>query len=337
MHSNQQHLPITKIIIPIAGHGTRMFPASKVIPKALFPVLDPNDNLCKPILLVIIEHAVQALLSEQPEISIKDIQICIVLQENQKPLIEEFFFAPCPFSLENKSQELKDSWNSIQNIAKQLTFIVQKEQLGFGHAVLCCEESFITDSNEAFLVLLGDHIYTSRTKSGMSCLQYMIRAFKKYQKGVVSLATISEKDMFANGVLKIGDILESENNGEAIYTSLLTTIEKPTQEQSLKHHLYLTEKEMERLNITKTIADKHELVCYFGIDILTCDVFKNLTENWKNGLLHNGEVNLRDAMRPMIESGNMIGVYVKETSRHDTGMPFEYWQSLQQFYNNRRE
>ena len=329
-----QLLPaLKKIIIPIAGHGTRMFPSSKVIPKALFPIIDPKDQLCKPILLVIIESAINALISEQADITVDDIEVCIVLQENQRPLIEQFFFDPAPFSMEGKPNELKESMNMIERIGRRLKLVVQKEQLGFGHAVLCCENTFITDSNEAFLVLLGDHVYTSRTRSGMTCLQYMIRTYKKYRKGVVSLATIAEKDTFANGVLKIGSILDKENDGEALYIELKTTIEKPNKEQSEKYDLYLTDKELNDLEIKKTVQDQNELICYFGVDILTPQVFGLLKSNWEKGILHKGEVNLRDAMRPIIEDNGMIGLFVKNTSRHDTGMPYEYLETLQNFYN----
>ncbi|EFC35740.1 predicted protein [Naegleria gruberi] len=324
-------MAITKVIIPIAGHGTRMFPASKVMPKALFPILDPKDKLCKPILLIIIEHAVEALLAEQPQIGWDDIQVCIVMQENQRSIIEEFFNAPCAFSMEGKAKEIQDSMRMIEKISKTLTFIVQEEQLGFGHALLCCADKFIKE-NEAFIVLLGDHIYTSRTQSGKSCLQYAVRAFNKFNKAIVTLDTISEKHTYANGVLKIGQVLEKES--EVVYTSILTTIEKPNKIQCENHNLYITEEELQMLEVERTCKNENDVVCYFGIDILTYEVFTHLRENWKCGKLHNGELNLREAMCPTIERGDMVGVFVRDASRHDTGLPFEYWQSLQDFYNN---
>ncbi|KAL9653211.1 hypothetical protein ABK040_009517 [Willaertia magna] len=321
---------LKKVIIPIAGHGTRMFPASKVIPKALFPIVDPKDKLCKPILQVIIEETVDALLSEQTNLSVNDIEICIVLQETQKPLIEQFFFEEAPFSMNNKPIELQNSMKRISQIGKRLKLVVQKEQLGFGHAVLCCWETFITDPNEPFLVLLGDHVYTSRTKSGLSCLQYMIRTYNKYQKGVVSLSTIVEDETPSNGVLKMGDIIENINN-EALITSLVTTVEKPTEEQCNTHALYLTDKEFKELNIKQ--QEKRQLLCYFGIDILTPKVFDELKSNWEKKVFHKGELNLRDGMRPIIEEDGMVGIYVQATSRHDTGMPLEYLQTLNDYFN----
>ena len=55
--------PIQKAIIPIAGYGTRLFPATKALPKALFPIID-QDGLAKPVIQLIIEEALTAGVEE---------------------------------------------------------------------------------------------------------------------------------------------------------------------------------------------------------------------------------------------------------------------------------
>ena len=51
--------PIQKAVIPIAGYGTRLFPATKAVPKALFPIV-AQDGIAKPIIQLIIEEALTA-------------------------------------------------------------------------------------------------------------------------------------------------------------------------------------------------------------------------------------------------------------------------------------
>jgi UTP--glucose-1-phosphate uridylyltransferase len=48
-----------KAIIPIAGLGTRMFPATRILPKPFLPIIDPNDGLPKPGIHIIIDEAVR--------------------------------------------------------------------------------------------------------------------------------------------------------------------------------------------------------------------------------------------------------------------------------------
>jgi len=73
---------IRKAVIPIAGFGTRMFPATKAVPKAFFPIMD-LDGCCKPIIQVIIEEALSGLGD--------DGQVCIVVKPGQNKIIEQYF------------------------------------------------------------------------------------------------------------------------------------------------------------------------------------------------------------------------------------------------------
>ena len=72
--------PIRKAIIPIAGYGTRLFPATKAVQKALFPLVD-RDGVAKPTIQIIIEEALAAGVEE----------ICLVIQSDQREPIEAYF------------------------------------------------------------------------------------------------------------------------------------------------------------------------------------------------------------------------------------------------------
>jgi UTP--glucose-1-phosphate uridylyltransferase len=314
-------------VIPIAGWGTRMFPASKVIPKALFPVVDHKDGLCKPILQVIIQEAVNALKKINGGHE-DDIRVCVVLQESQKQIMKQYFQDPTPDAYRNKPF-LENEIATIEYVSKRLTFVVQKEQAGFGHAVLCAKE-FIGDDKDPFLVMLGDHIYTSDIE-GKSCVDQVLEA---YSTGgglsVTSIDICEEKNLKFNGILKIkGDVNETYSTTESVVLPLETTIEKPSVEVAEKHGLFLNKENAKKLGLDRG-GDDRKCLCYFGIDLLSPALFKYLEKNWNEKNFTQGELNLRDAMRDIIENEGMNGVVVRGR-RWDTGMPAEYIETLEAY------
>jgi UTP--glucose-1-phosphate uridylyltransferase len=304
-----------------------MFPASKVMPKALFPIVDYRDGLCKPILQVIIEEAVEALKKHNGG-NEDDIRVCIVLQESQRQIMKQYFEDPTPNAYRNKPF-LENSIATIEYVNKRLTFAVQKEQLGFGHAVLCAKE-FIGDDTEPFLVMLGDHVYTSDI-DGKSCVEQVLEA---YQQGgglsVTSIDICEEKNLPFNGVLKFrGPLTETHSSSETVVLSLETTIEKPSVQVAEQKQLFLSNDEAKKLGLDR--GQGRRCLCYFGIDILPPALFKYLEKNWHEKNFTQNELNLRDAMRDVIENEGMNGVVVRGR-RWDTGMPDEYIETLNEYH-----
>lgn len=130
INCDEQRKPLRTVVIPIAGFGTRMFPASKSIPKALLPMID-KDGLCKPVLHVVIEEALTAL-------PFYDVRIVVVLSPSQKPLVESYFYVPeedaddAQFAAYMKHAQCKLQLERIRFIAKRLSFVCQLEQkVGF--------------------------------------------------------------------------------------------------------------------------------------------------------------------------------------------------------------
>ena len=120
---------ITKAVIPAAGFGTRVLPATKNMPKEMFPIVD------KPTIQYIVEEAVAA--------GITDI---LIITNRGKDLIEDHFDAsPELEALLEKSgkTEFLEIVRSISNLAN-ITFIRQKEMKGLGHAVLKMQRIFIS-------------------------------------------------------------------------------------------------------------------------------------------------------------------------------------------------
>lgn len=133
-------MKITKAVIPAAGLGTRVLPASKAIPKEMLPIVD------KPAIQYIVEEAAAAGITD----------ILIITGRGKGAIEDHFDRAP---ELEDRLQksgkaELYDACIKSSNLAN-IQYVRQKETKGLGHAVLCAK-SFV--GNDPFIVLYGDDV-----------------------------------------------------------------------------------------------------------------------------------------------------------------------------------
>lgn len=177
-------MKITKAVIPAAGLGTRVLPATKNMPKEMFPIVD------KPTIQYIVEEAVAA--------GITDI---LIITNRGKGLIEDHFDAsPELETLLEKSgkTEFLNTVREISNLAN-ITFIRQKEMKGLGHAVLKAK-SFV--GNEPFAVLYGDGVIISKTPA----IKQLIDCYGEYGEGVVGVKKVAEKDIHKYGSLKVENL-----------------------------------------------------------------------------------------------------------------------------------
>ncbi|NOU73088.1 UTP--glucose-1-phosphate uridylyltransferase GalU [Paenibacillus sp. LMG 31458] len=172
-------MKIKKAVIPAAGLGTRILPATKAQPKEMLPIVD------KPAIQYIVEEAVQAGIES----------ILIVTGRNKKS-IEDHFDKSVELEqtlFEKEKLELLSEIQSISNMAN-IHYIRQKEPLGLGHAILCAEP-FIGD--EPFAVLLGDDIMHSET----SALLEMMQVFEATNKQVVGVQQVPQADVSKYGII----------------------------------------------------------------------------------------------------------------------------------------
>ncbi len=197
-------MKVRKAIIPAAGLGTRVLPASKAVPKELLPIVD------KPALQYIVEEAVAAGISD-----------ILIITNRGKSLIEDHFDrAP---ELEERllsagKTELYEATVSPANLAN-IYFIRQKETKGLGHAVLTAKE-FVGD--EPFAVLYGDDVIIGDVPTTKELLD----AYEKYNKGVVGIKKVSESDIGKYSSLAVEEL------EDRIY-KVTDMIEKPTPDKVL--------------------------------------------------------------------------------------------------------
>lgn len=197
-------MKVRKAIIPAAGLGTRVLPASKAVPKELLPIVD------KPALQYIVEEAVAS--------GITDI---LIITNRGKSLIEDHFDRTPELEERLLSSDKTDLYNSTiasANLAN-IYFIRQKETKGLGHAVLTAKE-FVGD--EPFAVLYGDDVIIGDVPTTKELLD----AYEKYDKGVVGI-----KEVSADAIQKYSSLAVNPLE-ERVY-SVTDMVEKPAPEQVL--------------------------------------------------------------------------------------------------------
>ncbi len=176
-------MKITKAVIPAAGLGTRVLPATKSMPKEMLPIVD------KPAIQYIVEEAVNS--------GITDI---LIITNRGKGLIEDHFDRAPELEerLHSGGIEKQKILDEIVGIAHKanIYFVRQKETRGLGHAVGCAR-SFV--GNEPFAVLYGDDVIIG---DDPACGQ-LIRAYDEYGLGVVGVNKVTEEAIRKYSSLKV--------------------------------------------------------------------------------------------------------------------------------------
>ncbi|MBN2417711.1 GHMP kinase [bacterium] len=289
---------VRKAVIPAAGFGTRVFPASKVMKKEFFPIID-RQGRAKPIILAIVEEAVQSGIEE----------ICLVVQKADKPLFEEFFCSPPRIENFNKlSKEDQQYVQYLLDIGHRITFITQDLQDGFGHAVYCTREWV---GGEPFLLLLGDHVYASDTDT--PCAKQLLDEFQKAGHSVVGLKKTPGEDIGKFGCAT--GLWEEKGHSLA----LTEFAEKPMQDYA-KQHLQVAG------------LDDNTFLTVFGQYVLTPDIFDYLEENIAHNHREGGEFQLTSCLDQLRREQGFTGVITKGR-RFDIGTPEAYRQSVIDFRN----
>jgi UTP--glucose-1-phosphate uridylyltransferase len=177
---------LKKIVIPIAGLGTRMLPATKAIPKEMLPVVD------KPIIQYIVEEAVEANFNE-----------IIFITHSSKASVENHFDKS--FELEATLEKrvkrgLLKEIKSISRLNVTIQSIRQGEAKGLGHAILC-SRSIVGD--EPFAITLPDMLISSDKKS--SNLLEMKNEFEISGDSSILLGKAKESEISKYGIVKLSN------------------------------------------------------------------------------------------------------------------------------------
>jgi UTP-glucose-1-phosphate uridylyltransferase len=287
---------VRKAVIPAAGFGTRLFPASKATKKELFPIVD-RDGVAKPAILLIVEEALKAGIEE----------VIIVVQENDLQAFQDFFNMQITIENYNKlPRHFQDYARRILEIGRQVTFLTQKNQEGFGHAVYCAREAV---GPEPFLLMLGDHIY--RSKGAVSCAEQLIEAYNSHGISVLGLR-LTPEEKIANFGTAAGIWVE-----EGRLLNVTEFAEKPTLDYA-------------RTNLRISGLSEDEYLTVFGQYIIKPQIFDYLDEHIRNNVRERGEFQLTSALDRLRQEDGFLGLVI-DGFRYDIGLPEYYLETLRTF------
>jgi len=293
---------VRKAVIPAAGFGTRLFPATKAVKKELFPVIDSTGR-AKPVILAIVEEAVSAGIEE----------VCILVQSSDRELFEEIFCTPPKVENFNKLPKESQKYSEyLMDVGHRITFLSQDVQDGFGHAVYCAKD-WVGD--EPFLLLLGDHLYASDTD--VPCSRQLLDAYELAGQSVVGL-----KETPLEEVRHFGCAAGDWVGGERLL-SVTEFAEKPDIEYA-REHLHI-----------EGMADDVFLTV-FGQYVLSPKIFGYLEENIKGNIREKGEFQLTSCLDRLRKEEGIYGYLVKGR-RFDIGNPDAYLHSLVEFRKDTRK
>jgi len=266
---------VQKAIIPVAGYGTRLYPATRTIKKEFMPIVD-KDGITKPVILILLEQLYESGINE----------VCLVVgDESDVDMYKDFFTQPLSEEhLRKLPDKMKEYERKILDIGNMLTFRVQKERKGFGHAVYMCRDFC---ENAPVLLLLGDTIY--RSNNSLTCSLQMMEAFERVSQALVAIHEIPLEQVSQYGVLS--GTWESKKE---TLMRVKNFVEKPSKQYS------------EDFLATKSKKDnKRKYYSVFGQYILTPEVFDAIGSNIEVGRTEGvgGEFGLTEALASCIPTG----------------------------------
>ena len=235
-------MPIRKAVITAAGRGVRLYPVADTVQKAMLPLID-RDGVAKPVIQIIAEEAIDSGIEE----------VCVVCAPDD----EDRYRRQLTMLRDNLLTDLqgaewaKQQADRIDDLLRRLSFTVQEEPLGYGHAVHCAKEFA---GKEPFLLMLSDHVYISHVP-GQRCAQQLIDLAEAEQCSVAAVQSTREHHVIDYGTLsgkRSGDV-------KGVY-EIEKILEKPS----------LTQAELELQ--TPGLRVGHYL-CLFGMHVLTHNIF----------------------------------------------------------------
>ena len=274
---------VRRAIIPVAGFGTRLYPATRIIRKDFFPIPCP-DGKVRPVILILLEELVKSGIEE----------ICLVLgSEEERMQYAEFFERPLSDEhLRKLSPENREYENHILSIGKRLHYVYQRNKRGFGHAVY---QAVDFTHDEPVLLLLGDTLY--RSKSNKPCALQLIEKYERYNQMMVSIHDVPLAEVSHYGILS--GVWEDKD--ETIL-NVSAMNEKPKASYAEEY-----------LGV-RDIEGRHHYYSVFGQYILTPEVFEQLGKNIRQADEEHDmqrEIELTTALEQVRQQSGMIGVRLK--------------------------
>ena len=296
---------VRRAIIPVAGFGTRLYPATRALKKDFFPIPCP-DGMVRPVILILLEELIKSGIED----------ICLVLgSEEERQLYADFFERPLSDEhLHKLNAECQEYENRILDIGKRLHYVYQHEKRGFGHAVYQAAQFA---HGEPVLLMLGDTLYRSTTNK--PCALQLIESYERFNRLTLGLYPVALSTVSHFGVMS--GVWEDK---DCRFLNVTMLKEKPTASYS-----------EEFLGVRGKDGAK-EYCSVFGQYILTPEVFEQLEADIRKADEegdHVREIELTSALEAVRQRSGMMGVRL-QGERYDMGNPGALVETISRFSRN---
>jgi UTP--glucose-1-phosphate uridylyltransferase len=290
---------IRKAVVPVAGLGTRLFPASHACKKEFFPVVGP-DGIARALLHYQMIDLVEAGIEE----------ICVIVRPGEEQLVIEYFQGPGEGyvgRLENHSA-LAEEAARMQAVLERIVFAEQRTQQGFGHAVY---QSRAFAAGEPLLLCLGDHLFRGK---GISCHSQLIEAFGKcLGKSVSAVNRIGPGELRGYGTIAGKRRVEDPS-----IIDVSRIVEKPSLGEAKR-------------TLRVDGLNDEEYLGWFGMHALAPSIFEVLEAMIASDLRQGGEFQLTYAQELQRQREGYCALEIGDGKRFDFGTPQDFVKSVQEF------
>lgn len=290
---------VRKAVIPAAGFGMRMFPASQAVRKGLMPVVGP-DGIAR----AMIHYDVKELRAAGIE------EICVVTQPGGEEEIRAYFAGPDSGLLRRLeiTPALFQEARQMPELNEHLRFVVQREQEGYGHAVF---QSRAFANGDPVLLCLGDHIFCGAPVS--PCRELAEMAPRSGGRSVSAVNRIGPQELKGYGTIAG---LRHTDFPRLIDVSRI--VEKPP--------LELAQRELR----VDGLPD-NEFLGWFGLHLLAPSIYEILDRMIRDNLRDAGEFQLTRAQEMQRQQEGYLALEMDPAGRFDFGTPWDYAANLARF------
>jgi|TARA_B110000914_G_scaffold42498_1_gene35806 UTP--glucose-1-phosphate uridylyltransferase len=197
-------MKLNKVVFPVAGLGSRFFPATKATPKEMLPIVD------KPLIQYAVEEALDAGFTE-----------LIFVTAKSKTSIRDHFESKLNTELSNLTKEKKELLSKMNKIIPNgvsCKYVFQEEPLGLGHAILQAKQLI---NDEPFAVILADDLIDSK----IGALKQMVDLYNDTNSSIISVQKVDKASSIQYGMVSIDE-------GSQNMMKLTDIIEKPLPENA---------------------------------------------------------------------------------------------------------
>ncbi len=292
-------MTIRKAVIPIAGLGTRHFPASHAVKKEMFPVVGP-DGIARALFHYHLLELEAAGIEE----------ICIIVQPGEDEMVRDYLRGPDANYLKRleKYPALLHEAEQMKKFSERVTFAVQHQQEGYGHAVFQTKDFA---AGEMVLLGLGDHLFRGKPVSPYRELADMA--------GVSGGRSVSAVNRISAAELKgYGTIAGKRHVGNPRLIDVSLIVEKPAAAVA-----------QEKLHVDGLPDGKW--LGWFGMHLLAPSIYDILGEMIRDNVRDNGEFQLTRAQEIQRQRHGYLALEMTGAERFDFGVPDDFVASVQAF------